>query len=52
MRTLREGNEIGNHMSRNEASISLSPARYEQSLVEADSVLRRFAQPRAPFSWR
>lgn len=46
VRTLREGNEIGNHMSRNEASISLSPARYEQSLVEADSVLRRFAKPR------
>ncbi len=46
VRTLREGNEIGNHMSRNEASISHSPARYEQSLVEADSVLRRFARPR------
>jgi peptidoglycan/xylan/chitin deacetylase (PgdA/CDA1 family) len=43
MRTLREGHEVGNHMSRNEASISLSPARFERSLLEADSVLRRFA---------
>ncbi len=42
-RTLREGNEIGNHMSRNEASIRLSPREFERSLIEADTVLRKFA---------
>ncbi len=45
-RTLREGNEIGNHMSQNEASIRLSPREFERSLVEADTVLGRFAEMR------
>ncbi|HVF39391.1 MAG TPA: chitin deacetylase family protein [Gemmatimonadaceae bacterium] len=46
-RTLREGHEIANHMSRNEASLSLSPKQYEQSLLEADTVLRGFG----PLRW-
>ncbi len=46
LRTLRAGNEIGNHMSRNEASILLSPSDFERSLVEADTVLKKFTTPR------
>lgn len=46
LRTLREGHEIGNHMSRDQSSISLSRRQFERSLLEADSVLRRFARPR------
>ncbi len=33
-------------MSRNEASIFLSPSAFESSLLVADSALRRFATPR------
>jgi peptidoglycan-N-acetylglucosamine deacetylase len=43
---LREGHEIGNHFSRNEASIRLSPAAFEKSFLLADSVLRRFGPVR------
>lgn len=45
-RLLREGHEIGNHFSENEASISLSPVAFERSFLTADSVLRRFAPVR------
>jgi len=45
-RLVREGHEIGNHFSENEASISLSPREFERSFLTADSVLRRFAPVR------
>lgn len=45
-RLVREGHEIGNHFSENEASISLSPAAFERSFLTADSVLRRFGPVR------
>jgi len=45
-RLIREGHEIGNHFSENEASISLSPRAFERSFLTADSVLRRFAPVR------
>src|SRR5688572_2911989 len=47
VRMVREGHEIGNHLSRNEASLSLPAKQFEASLVEADSVLRRFG----PLKW-
>ena len=43
---LRQGHEIGNHFSRNEASIRLSPAAFEKSFLRADSVLRQFGPVR------
>jgi len=46
LRTVHEGHEIGNHMSRDQSSISLSRRQFERSLLEADSALRRFARPR------
>ncbi len=45
-RLVREGHEIGNHFSKNEASISLSPRDFERSFLTADSVLERFAPVR------
>ena len=45
-RLVREGHEIGNHFSENEASISLSPRDFERSFLTADSVLERFAPVR------
>ncbi|HLA13863.1 MAG TPA: chitin deacetylase family protein [Gemmatimonadaceae bacterium] len=45
-RLVREGHEIGNHFSENEASIALSPRAFERSFLTADSVLRRFAPVR------
>jgi peptidoglycan/xylan/chitin deacetylase (PgdA/CDA1 family) len=45
-RIVREGHEIGNHFSENEASISLSPREFERSFLTADSVLKRFAPVR------
>ena len=45
-RLVREGHEIGNHFSRNEASIALSPREFVSSLLEADSALRTFAPVR------
>ena len=45
-RMVREGHEIGNHFSENEASISLSPREFERSFLTADSVLKRFAPVR------
>jgi len=43
---VREGHEIGNHFSRNEASVRLSPTAFERSFLEADSVLRQFGPVR------
>ena len=45
-RLVREGHEIGNHFTENEASIALSPRAFERSFLTADSVLRRFAPVR------
>jgi peptidoglycan-N-acetylglucosamine deacetylase len=45
-RLVREGHEIGNHFSENEASISLSPPEFVRSFLTADSVLKRFAPVR------
>jgi peptidoglycan/xylan/chitin deacetylase (PgdA/CDA1 family) len=44
---VRGGHEIGNHLTRDEPSIRLAPARFEAALVEADAVLSRFA----PVAW-
>lgn len=46
IRMLQEGNEIGNHMSRNEMSILLSPSAFESSLLTADTALKKFTTPR------
>lgn len=45
-RLVREGHEIGNHFSENEASIALSPRAFLRSFLTADSVLRKFAPVR------
>jgi peptidoglycan/xylan/chitin deacetylase (PgdA/CDA1 family) len=45
-RLVRDGHEIGNHFSENEASISLSPSDFVSSFLTADSVLKRFAPVR------
>jgi len=45
-RIVREGHEIGNHFSENQASISLSPRDFERSFLTADSVLKRFGPVR------
>jgi len=45
-RLVREGHEIGNHFSKNEASIALSPRELVRSLLTADSALRKFAPVR------
>jgi len=45
-RLVREGHEIGNHFSRNEASIALSPREFVSSFLTADSALREFAPVR------
>jgi len=45
-RLVREGHEIGNHFSKNEASIALSPREFVRSFLAADSALRKFAPVR------
>jgi peptidoglycan/xylan/chitin deacetylase (PgdA/CDA1 family) len=45
-RLVREGHEIGNHFSKNEASIALSPRDFVSSFLTADSALREFAPVR------
>jgi len=45
-RLVREGHEIGNHFSKNEASIALSPREFVKSFLAADSALRKFAPVR------
>ena len=42
-RTLAEGHEIGNHLLVDEPSIELSLSEFEQQLVEADTILGRYA---------
>ncbi|MGD2215821.1 MAG: chitin deacetylase family protein [Gemmatimonadales bacterium] len=41
-----EGHEIGNHMTREERSIELTPEEFERSLLAAHRTLSRFAQLR------
>ncbi len=45
-RLVREGHEIGNHFSDNEASITLPPRAFVRSFLTADSALRRVAPVR------
>ena len=45
-RLVREGHEIGNHFSKNEASIGLAHRDFVRSFLSADSALRRFAPVR------
>jgi peptidoglycan/xylan/chitin deacetylase (PgdA/CDA1 family) len=45
-RLVREGHEIGNHFSENEASIALSPPAFVRSFLTADSALKKFAPVR------
>jgi peptidoglycan-N-acetylglucosamine deacetylase len=45
-RLVREGHEIGNHFSEDEASIALAPRVFVRSFLTADSVLRKFAPVR------
>jgi peptidoglycan/xylan/chitin deacetylase (PgdA/CDA1 family) len=45
-RLVREGHEIGNHFSKNEASIGLSPREFVASFLTADSALRKFTPVR------
>ena len=45
MRTMREGHELGNHLTEDEPSIDLSPADFEANLLEAEAVLSNFATP-------
>src|SRR5688572_26478162 len=40
-RLVREGHEIGNHFSKNEASIAVSPREFVKSFLAADSALRK-----------
>jgi peptidoglycan/xylan/chitin deacetylase (PgdA/CDA1 family) len=40
------GHELGNHMTRDRPSVQLSSDRFETALLEADSVLSRFAEGR------
>lgn len=42
-RLVREGHEIGNHLTEERRSIFLSPEAFERSLREADRVLSKFA---------
>ena len=41
-----DGHEIGNHLTRDEPSIRLSPAAFETAAMEAGAVLARFAAVR------
>jgi len=43
---VRNGNELGNHLTRDEPSIRLSPVEFEAALQEADAVLRQFGPVR------
>ena len=45
-RVLAEQHEVGNHLTVDQPSIELSPAEFEQQLVEADEVLSGFTQTR------
>jgi peptidoglycan/xylan/chitin deacetylase (PgdA/CDA1 family) len=41
-----EGHELGNHLTRDEASVRLAPAAFAAAVREADTVLQRFAPVR------
>jgi peptidoglycan/xylan/chitin deacetylase (PgdA/CDA1 family) len=45
-RLVREGHEIGNHFSEDEASIALPPRAFVRSFLTADSALKKFAPVR------
>jgi peptidoglycan-N-acetylglucosamine deacetylase len=45
-RVLAEQHEVANHLTVDQPSIELSPAEFEQQLVEADEVLSGFTQTR------
>jgi peptidoglycan/xylan/chitin deacetylase (PgdA/CDA1 family) len=45
-RVLAEQHEIANHLTVDQASIQLSPAEFEQQLLEADAVLSQFTKAR------
>jgi peptidoglycan/xylan/chitin deacetylase (PgdA/CDA1 family) len=45
-RMIAEGHEIANHMVDDQPSIRLSTPEFEDQFLEADAVLRQFAQPR------
>jgi len=45
-RMVREGHELGNHLTRDEPSIKLPPEAFAAALQEADSVLSWFAEVR------
>jgi peptidoglycan/xylan/chitin deacetylase (PgdA/CDA1 family) len=45
-RIIAEGHEIGNHMTTDRPSISLTPEAFEAALLSADSVLSRHGEPR------
>jgi peptidoglycan/xylan/chitin deacetylase (PgdA/CDA1 family) len=45
-RLVREGHEIGNHFTKDEASITLAPRAFLRSFLTADSALKRFAPVR------
>jgi peptidoglycan/xylan/chitin deacetylase (PgdA/CDA1 family) len=40
------GHEIGNHLTRDEPSVDLSPEEFEAELLRSDAALRDFASPR------
>ena len=44
--TVAEGHELGNHLTRDEASARLTPAAFAAAVREADTVLARFASVR------
>ena len=46
-RIVDAGHELGNHMTKDEPSIDLTPAEFERALREADAALSRFA----PLHW-
>jgi peptidoglycan/xylan/chitin deacetylase (PgdA/CDA1 family) len=43
-RMVDENHELGNHLTRNEASIRLSPEEFERQLVQSHAVLARFGR--------
>ncbi len=45
-RIVAEGHELGNHLTRDEASIQLPPQEFERKLLMAHAILSRYAQPR------
>jgi peptidoglycan/xylan/chitin deacetylase (PgdA/CDA1 family) len=40
------GHELGNHLTREEPSINLTPEQFEAALVEADSILSKYGKAR------